>query len=125
MIFCATRVSNWRFFSAFVTEQWRCNSGSGTAAEVPTSATVGSRLSLHSQLIGTGSRSRSYYGSGECCLWQWDPDRNDVQVFEWTGRNDYYMLSEADFLALGGGYAGYSCDVCVSLILCGKLMIVD
>lgn len=70
-----------------------------------------------------------YYGSGECFLWKtvrrrlpcppseagggddqtgYDlhPDKA-VEVFHWTGRNDYVVLSESTFLSVGGGDGRY------------------
>lgn len=70
-----------------------------------------------------------YYGSGECFLWKTvrrrlpappseaggnnepgepdlHPDRA-IEVFPWTGRNDYVVLSESDFLSVGGGDGRY------------------
>ncbi|WFC93685.1 oxidation resistance protein 1 [Malassezia brasiliensis] len=70
-----------------------------------------------------------YYGSGECFLWKTvrrrlpappseaggnnDPGEPDlhpdraIEVFPWTGRNDYVVLSESDFLSVGGGDGRY------------------
>jgi hypothetical protein len=33
---------------------------------------------------------------------------SDVEIYQSTGKNDYFMLSEADFLALGGGDGKFS-----------------
>lgn len=53
-------------FGAFVTEVWHPNSGSGTAAHAQLST------SPQSPSVGSfGARGRSYYGTGECFLWQW------------------------------------------------------
>ncbi|KAL0095309.1 TLD-domain-containing protein [Phycomyces blakesleeanus] len=53
----------------------------------------------------------SYYGTGECFLWK--TTRQDstqtahispkIKVFPWTGKNEYMILSENDFIAIGGG----------------------
>ncbi|KAJ1965902.1 oxidation resistance protein 1 [Dimargaris xerosporica] len=72
--------------------------------------------------------SPNYYGSGECFLWKAMAnnapladvartasasstttastavtDYNDVKVFKWTGNNDYLILCEPNFIAMGGG----------------------
>ncbi|WFD20380.1 hypothetical protein MCAP1_002624 [Malassezia caprae] len=69
-----------------------------------------------------------YYGSGECFLWktvqrrlpvppsatdgdasQYDDLHPDlaIEVFRWTGKNDYMVLSESDYLSVGGGDGRY------------------
>ncbi|KAL1929418.1 hypothetical protein VTP01DRAFT_1556 [Rhizomucor pusillus] len=45
----------------------------------------------------------SYYGTGECFLWKVCRSGNGVKVYPWTGKNEYMILSEADFIAIGGG----------------------
>ncbi|KAI9015818.1 TLD-domain-containing protein [Phycomyces nitens] len=53
----------------------------------------------------------SYYGTGECFLWkttkqdsvQNKPMAPKIKVFPWTGKNEYMILSENDFIAIGGG----------------------
>ncbi|ORY03107.1 TLD-domain-containing protein [Basidiobolus meristosporus CBS 931.73] len=49
--------------------------------------------------------SPSYYGGGECFLWKLRPDPGHprVKVYKRTGENEYYMLSENRFIAVGGG----------------------
>ncbi|CAM0142749.1 unnamed protein product [Umbelopsis sp. WA50703] len=50
--------------------------------------------------------SPSYYGTGECFLWratQVDNSNSSVRVYPWTGKNEYMVLSETDFIAIGGG----------------------
>lgn len=69
-----------------------------------------------------------YYGNGECFLWKTvhrrlpcppseaggdGSDEHDlhpdkaIEVFRWTGRNDYVVLSESNFLSVGGGDGRY------------------
>lgn len=69
-----------------------------------------------------------YYGNGECFLWKTvrrqlpvPPVPSDggarpsddlhpdlaVEVFRWTGLNDYNVLSESDYLSVGGGDGRY------------------
>ncbi|KAJ3040720.1 oxidation resistance protein 1 [Rhizophlyctis rosea] len=43
-----------------------------------------------------------YYGTGACFLWKQTPE-GDVKAWHATGMNDYLMLGEAHFIALGGG----------------------
>ncbi|CDS09341.1 hypothetical protein LRAMOSA10701 [Lichtheimia ramosa] len=45
----------------------------------------------------------SYYGNGECFLWKFCRATNTLKVFPWTGKNEYMILSETDFIAIGGG----------------------
>ncbi|CAG8547715.1 11532_t:CDS:2 [Funneliformis mosseae] len=51
----------------------------------------------------------SYYGTGECFLWKYLlPKERDtfppkINSYLWTGRNEYMILSEHDYLAIGGG----------------------
>ncbi|KAI9226221.1 MAG: TLD-domain-containing protein, partial [Piptocephalis tieghemiana] len=50
-----------------------------------------------------------YFGSGECFLWRAIPSPEGSEVeevvesFPWTGVNDYCILAEPHFLAVGGG----------------------
>ncbi|CEI86413.1 hypothetical protein RMCBS344292_00853 [Rhizopus microsporus] len=63
-----------------------------------------------------------YYGTGECFLWKLTSDhihpcnKEDqqnqqqqhhiapkIKVFPWTGKNDYMILCNSDFIAIGGG----------------------
>ncbi|KAI8886012.1 TLD-domain-containing protein [Backusella circina FSU 941] len=44
-----------------------------------------------------------YYGTGECFLWKWSATESKTKAFHWTGKNEYMILSEPDFLAIGGG----------------------
>ncbi|ORY03105.1 TLD-domain-containing protein [Basidiobolus meristosporus CBS 931.73] len=44
----------------------------------------------------------NFYGSGECFLWKID-EKDKVKVFPWTGKNDYCILCENEFIAVGGG----------------------
>ncbi|KAG9291818.1 hypothetical protein G9A89_012103 [Geosiphon pyriformis] len=53
----------------------------------------------------------SYYGNGECFLWKCtkhndqDPTSSKLPVrfYLWTGRNEYLIFSEHDYVAIGGG----------------------
>ncbi|KAI8382372.1 TLDc domain-containing protein [Blakeslea trispora] len=47
-----------------------------------------------------GSR---YYGTGECFLWKWNALQSRVDAYHWTGKNEYMILSDVDFIAIGGG----------------------
>lgn len=40
-----------------------------------------------------------HYGTGECFLWKWKNET--LQTFQSTGLNDYYLLSEPSFIAIG------------------------
>lgn len=49
-----------------------------------------------------------YYGNGECFLWKTvnNPGKN-LEVFRWTGKNAYMILTESSFLSVGGGDGKY------------------
>lgn len=40
-------------------------------------------------------------------LWKVCRSGNGVKVYPWTGKNEYMILSEADFIAIGGGFVLY------------------
>jgi len=47
-----------------------------------------------------------YYGNGQTFLWKYTVDENGNGVFNCfkaTGSNHYYIISEKDYLAFGGG----------------------
>ncbi|KAG1460334.1 hypothetical protein G6F46_003227 [Rhizopus delemar] len=49
----------------------------------------------------------TYYGTGECFLWklssEHQPTLPKIKVFPWTGKNDYMILCNTTFIAMGGG----------------------
>ncbi|KAI8360339.1 TLD-domain-containing protein [Mortierella sp. GBAus27b] len=45
----------------------------------------------------------SYYGTGECFLWNRKKKQKVVQFWKWTGKNNYVILSEPGFIGFGGG----------------------
>ncbi|KAL0952980.1 hypothetical protein HGRIS_007192 [Hohenbuehelia grisea] len=51
------------------------------------------------------SRGKGYFGSGESFLWRYVNDQ--LEVFKWTGKNDYVALCEPDYLSFGGGDGQY------------------
>lgn len=72
--------------------------------------------------------SPHYYGNGQCFLWKTVhrrlpalPDETDgdasqhddlhpdkaIEYFRWSGENDYMVLSESDYLSVGGGDGRY------------------
>lgn len=57
--------------------------------------------------LGEGVRvsKGSYYGSGESFLWRYVDCKLDV--YKWTGKNDYVALCEHGFLSFGGGDGRY------------------
>ncbi|CEL58001.1 Oxidation resistance protein 1 OS=Cryptococcus neoformans var, neoformans serotype D (strain JEC21 / ATCC MYA-565) GN=OXR1 PE=3 SV=1 [Rhizoctonia solani AG-1 IB] len=53
---------------------------------------------------GDGIRKHEgYAGTGESFLWTQRQDGGPLNVFKWTGKNDYVRLCEADFISFGGG----------------------
>ncbi|KAF5378562.1 hypothetical protein D9615_007099 [Tricholomella constricta] len=51
------------------------------------------------------SRGQGYYGSGDSFLWKYIEAQ--LQVFKWTGKNDYIALCEPEFISFGGGDGNY------------------
>jgi len=51
----------------------------------------------------------AYYGSGESFLWTTLSVRDEehVQIFKWTGRNDYVALCDTGYISFGGGEGKY------------------
>ncbi|KAI3649088.1 hypothetical protein MP228_006942 [Amoeboaphelidium protococcarum] len=94
-------------FGAFTTEMWKSHSGSGTAEETRQQLAYSSSSPLSRSKYGTLTSGRSYYGSGECFLFKWITDdqtsKSSLIPYEWTQKNDYFMLSESDFMAMGSG----------------------
>jgi hypothetical protein len=50
------------------------------------------------------SRSRKYYGTGECFLFSMKPK---LQIYPWSRINDYFMYSDEKCIGFGGGGAGF------------------
>lgn len=65
-----------------------------------------------------------YYGSGESFLWRYHrPSSKDdgleegtLDVYKWTGRNDYVALCEPGFISFGGGDGHYGLYLDASLL---------
>jgi TLD len=73
--------------------------------------------------IGDGIKlsKGAYYGSGESCVFfffffkspgphffllgsfLWRYYENELEVFKWTGRNDYVALCDTEYISFGGG----------------------
>jgi hypothetical protein len=51
---------------------------------------------------GVQRREGSYYGGGESFMWKASAE-GQVEVWKWTGRNDYVALCETGYLSFGGG----------------------
>ncbi|KAJ3933281.1 MAG: TLD-domain-containing protein [Lentinula lateritia] len=51
------------------------------------------------------SKGKGYYGSGESFLWRYV--NGNLQVYKWTGKNEYVALCEPEFLSFGGGDGVY------------------
>ncbi|KAF9218650.1 TLD-domain-containing protein [Gyrodon lividus] len=62
-----------------------------------------------------------YYGSGESFLWRYHPPQNgepqgNLEVYKWTGMNDYVALCEPGFVSFGGGDGHYGLYLDASLL---------
>ncbi|KAG1840626.1 TLD-domain-containing protein [Suillus subluteus] len=65
-----------------------------------------------------------YYGSGESFLWRYqrpsskedEPEEGTLDVYKWTGRNDYVALCEPGFISFGGGDGHYGLYLDASLL---------
>ncbi|KIJ64193.1 hypothetical protein HYDPIDRAFT_112140 [Hydnomerulius pinastri MD-312] len=73
--------------------------------------------------LGEGVRLEKggYYGSGESFLWRYHPPeskeaRGTLDVYKWTGRNDYVALCEPAFISFGGGDGHYGLYLDASLL---------
>ncbi|KAL4255640.1 Oxidation resistance protein 1 [Pleurotus pulmonarius] len=51
------------------------------------------------------TKGRGYYGSGESFLWRFANHKLDV--YKWTGKNEYVTLCESGFISFGGGDGHY------------------
>ncbi|KAI7873362.1 TLD-domain-containing protein [Mucor mucedo] len=49
------------------------------------------------------SSQSHYYGTGECFLWKSSCASPKIKTYPWTGKNDYMILSDSDYIAIGGG----------------------
>jgi LysM repeat protein len=52
--------------------------------------------------------SATYYGSGESFLFAMDGASKEVTVYNWTGQNEYFIWSNEDKIAMGGGGGGFA-----------------
>lgn len=50
----------------------------------------------------------AYYGNGECFVFSALPR---AETFFWTGKNDFFVLSNSHMFAMGGGGEGYAFQV--------------
>ncbi|KAL4077831.1 TLD-domain-containing protein [Scleroderma citrinum] len=69
--------------------------------------------------VGEGiQRGRGgYYGSGEAFLWRYHPDASPpLEVYKWTGKNDYVVLCEPEFISFGGGDGHYGLYIDATLL---------
>lgn len=65
-----------------------------------------------------------YYGSGESFLWRYqrpsskgdELEEGMLDVYKWTGRNDYVALCEPGFISFGGGDGHYGLYLDASLL---------
>jgi len=54
----------------------------------------------------TPTRPREYYGTGESFVFKVDDSK--IQVFNWTGENEFFMASSSSHLGVGGGSSGFA-----------------
>ena len=58
----------------------------------------------------------AYYGNGECFVFSLVPT---MKIHSWTGKNDFFVLSNHNMLAMGGGGEGYAFQVWYSMVWYG------
>lgn len=51
----------------------------------------------------TLQRRQGHYGNGETFLWKLDPTSHALVKYPSTGKNNYFLVSEADYVAVGCG----------------------
>ncbi|KAF9263165.1 TLD-domain-containing protein [Marasmius fiardii PR-910] len=59
---------------------------------------------------------RSYSGSGESFMWRYPESGGSVEIFKWTGKNEYVALCGDVFLSFGGGDGTYGLYVNENLL---------
>lgn len=58
-----------------------------------------------------------FYGSGEAFLWRYRTDASPpLEVYKWSGKNDYVVLCDPDFISFGGGDGHYGLYIDSSLL---------
>ncbi|KIN92710.1 hypothetical protein M404DRAFT_172773, partial [Pisolithus tinctorius Marx 270] len=58
-----------------------------------------------------------FYGSGEAFLWRCRTDASPpLEVYKWSGKNDYVVLCDSDFISFGGGDGHYGLYIDSSLL---------
>ncbi|KAI6134446.1 TLD-domain-containing protein [Pisolithus thermaeus] len=58
-----------------------------------------------------------FYGSGEAFLWRYCIDTSPpLEVYKWSGKNDYVVLCDPDFISFGGGDGHYGLYIDSSLL---------
>ncbi|KAL0568957.1 oxidation resistance protein 1 [Marasmius crinis-equi] len=67
--------------------------------------------------LGDGlHKGKGYYGSGESFLWKYEESKNVLDVYKWTGKNEYVALCEGEYLSFGGGDGTYGLYIDESLL---------
>ncbi|ORX42995.1 TLD-domain-containing protein [Piromyces finnis] len=49
--------------------------------------------------------SKGFYGTRECFLWKYV--KGGLKMYPTSGYNEYFILSESDYIAIGGGNGNY------------------
>ncbi|KAI6110351.1 TLD-domain-containing protein [Pisolithus croceorrhizus] len=58
-----------------------------------------------------------FYGSGEAFLWRYCIDTSPpLEIYKWSGKNDYVVLCDPDFISCGGGDGHYGLYIDSSLL---------
>ncbi|KAI6030112.1 TLD-domain-containing protein [Pisolithus marmoratus] len=58
-----------------------------------------------------------FYGSGEAFLWRYHADASPpLEVYKWSGKNDYVVLCDPNFISFGGGDGHYGLYIDSSLL---------
>ncbi|KAG7098010.1 hypothetical protein E1B28_005318 [Marasmius oreades] len=98
--------------------QMKTQSSSGFATRIGALVVIkDSGDQLFGVYVGDGvKRGKGYYGSGESFLWKKESLKDQLEVYKWTGKNDYVALCDGEFLSFGGGDGAYGLYVDESLL---------
>ena len=85
---------------------WKCQEHHADTCILIMEDSYGYRFGAY--IDGRIREDHQYYGTGQSFVFTFNPS---FKAYEWTGQNDYFMLTTHKFLALGGGGAGFALQV--------------